>query len=164
MNPREQKSLAHQIVRCYGQNRKAARPLHLHLSGLADATQNHPDVLPANGHWRSWAEITLVQEPAEECWPEPLADGGGDVFADMERVESAAAGGSAQLGASGLGASGRAYGSSGSPVGGSAAGAGRPRALLVRAAWCGRGVCRCGVVCGLAPRACAVPGRRRWSR
>ena len=68
MNPRERKSLAHQIVRIYGHNRKAARPLDLHLSGLS-SMEEYPDILPANGHWRSWADITLVQEPAEDSWP-----------------------------------------------------------------------------------------------
>ena len=68
MNPRERKSLAHQIVRCYGHNRKAKRPLDLHLSGMAEAAQ-HPDVLPADGHWQAWTDITLVQPSAEEAWP-----------------------------------------------------------------------------------------------
>jgi tRNA (guanine9-N1)-methyltransferase len=68
MNPRERKSLAHQIVRCYGHNRKAKRPLDLHLSGMAEAAQ-HPDVLPANGHWQAWTDITLVHPSAEERWP-----------------------------------------------------------------------------------------------
>ena len=68
MNPRERKSLAHQIVRCYGLNRKALRPLDLHLSGLGEAAQ-HPDVLPADGHWQAWTDITLVQPSAEERWP-----------------------------------------------------------------------------------------------
>jgi len=71
MSPRERKSLAHQIVRCYGHNRKAARPLHLHLSGLAEGAQ-HPDVLPANGHWQAWTDITLVQPTAEERWPDEV--------------------------------------------------------------------------------------------
>ena len=71
MSPRERKSLAHQIVRCYGHNRKAARPLDLHLSGLAEGAQ-HPDVLPANGHWQAWTDITLVQPTAEERWPDEV--------------------------------------------------------------------------------------------
>ena len=47
MNPKERRSLANQIVRCYGHNLKAQRPLALHLTAL-DPTSKYPDSLPAD--------------------------------------------------------------------------------------------------------------------
>ena len=67
MSARERKSLAHQIVRAYGHNQKAARPLRFHLTGL-EATASHPDMLPADGSWRHWQHCERVAATAEEHW------------------------------------------------------------------------------------------------
>ena len=69
MQPREHKSLAHQLVRAYGLNRKAPKPLALHFSALALAEAEAPAMLPADGKWRSWPDLERVAAPAAEQWP-----------------------------------------------------------------------------------------------
>ena len=69
MQPREHKSLAHQLVRAYGLNRKAPKPLALHFSALALAEAEAPAMLPADGKWRSWPDLERVAAPANEQWP-----------------------------------------------------------------------------------------------
>ena len=86
MQPREHKSLAHQLVRAYGLNRKAPKPLALHFSALALAEAEAPAMLPADGKWRSWPDLERVAAPAAEQWPaerlvwlSPDAEAAGDV-------------------------------------------------------------------------------------
>lgn len=69
MSARERKSLSHQLVRAYGANRKAAEPLRLSFSGLSEAMQRHPDMLPADGSLLRWAGAERVLERAEKHWP-----------------------------------------------------------------------------------------------
>jgi len=68
MSARERQSLAHQIVRIYGINRNAERPLSLFLTALSDANSS-PGSLPSDGFWKEWPDITRVSERAEEHWP-----------------------------------------------------------------------------------------------
>jgi tRNA (guanine9-N1)-methyltransferase len=68
MNDRERKSLSHQLLRAYGANRRAASPLQLTFSGLAEA-ERHPDMLPADGSLFRWEAAQRVAERAEEHWP-----------------------------------------------------------------------------------------------
>mgnify|MGYP003686173855 CR=1 FL=1 len=67
MNARERKSLSHQLVRAYGANRAAAKPLQLSFSGLAEA-ERYPDMLPADGSLSRWTGAHRVLERAEDHW------------------------------------------------------------------------------------------------
>jgi len=69
MNTREHKSLSHQLLRVYGANRRAGKPLRLSFSGLSEATIQHPDMLPADGSLGRWTGVDCVNERAEEHWP-----------------------------------------------------------------------------------------------
>jgi tRNA (guanine9-N1)-methyltransferase len=68
MNDRERKSLSHQLIRAYGANRRAASPLQLTFSGLAEA-ERHPDMLPADGSLFRWEAAQRIAERAEDYWP-----------------------------------------------------------------------------------------------
>jgi len=68
MNGRERKSLSHQLVRAYGANRRAASPLRLTFSGLAEA-ERYPDMFPADGSLFRWQEAQRVADCAEDHWP-----------------------------------------------------------------------------------------------
>jgi len=69
MNARERKSLSHQLVRAYGANRNAAKPLRLAFSSLSEAETLYPDMLPGDGSLQRWAGVERVLERAADHWP-----------------------------------------------------------------------------------------------
>ena len=66
----EHKSLARQLVRCYGANKKRPSPLELHLTSMSVATQEYPDCLPPENHYKKWNRdfINLLDPPAQDVW------------------------------------------------------------------------------------------------
>jgi len=74
MSPREHRSLANQIVRVFGANRKHPNPMELHLTSVAAAREAAPACLPAEHHLRAWLQgegglFHLQDAPACATWP-----------------------------------------------------------------------------------------------
>ena len=71
MNSKEHGQLHRQLLRVYGNNRKHASPLDLHLTGLELAP---PACLPPAEHLGNWdSSVTLLQQPAASLWePEEI--------------------------------------------------------------------------------------------
>ena len=68
MNRKERQSLAHQLRRAYGANRRAANPLELHVTALADVRATEclqPYELEPMARW----DVQRADRPAHQLWP-----------------------------------------------------------------------------------------------
>ena len=70
MVQKEHKSLARQIIRCYGANKNHRSPVSLHLTAMAEARRAFPSSLPPDAHLEKWNTelIHLLDPPANELW------------------------------------------------------------------------------------------------
>ena len=72
MTGHEQKSLAQQLLRCYGANKKHRSPLSLHLTAVGLARSQFPACLPPPEHLARWERdefVAIMDPPANALWP-----------------------------------------------------------------------------------------------